>query len=195
MAKLKVFTFPDIVLTKKSKPIERVEKTYFQFADDMLETMYEAPGIGLAAPQVGVLERFIVVDTEYDLLDLEDLKEGEKIPEGAEIVNDQIISGKKPLILINPKIIYKEGTNSMKEGCLSVPDYQAEVKRAEKIKVQYLSIDGLEKTLSAEGLFSVCLQHEMDHLDGTLFIDRLSQLKKEFAKKKLLRARKERGEG
>jgi peptide deformylase len=194
MAKLKVYTFPDLVLTKKSKPIDRVEKTYFKFADDMLETMYEAPGIGLAAPQVGVLEKFIVIDTEYDLVDLEDLKEGEKIPEGTEIVNDQIISGKKPLILINPQIIYKEGTNAIKEGCLSVPDFQAEVKRAEKIKVQYQTIDGIEKVLSAEGLMAICLQHEMDHLDGTLFIDRLSTLKKDFAKKKLLRARKEREE-
>src|SRR5690348_894472 len=112
MAKLKVYTFPDVILTKKSKPIERVEKTYFKFADDMLETMYEAPGIGLAAPQVGVLEKFIVVDTEYDLVDIADLPEGHKPPPDAEIVNDQIISGKKPLILINPKIIYKEGENS-----------------------------------------------------------------------------------
>ena len=190
MAKLKIYTFPDLVLTKKALPIARVEKTYYQFADDMLETMYEAPGVGLAANQVGVLERFIVVDTEFNLMDLEDLKEGEAMPDGAEVINGQIISGKKPLILINPEIILKEGTSTTEEGCLSVPDYVADVKRAEKIKVQYQTIDGLQKTLSAEGLLSVCIQHEIDHLEGTLFIDRLSQLKKDFAKKKLIKARK-----
>jgi peptide deformylase len=189
MAKLKIFTFPDVVLAQKAIPVERVEKTYFKLADDMLETMYDAPGIGLAANQVGVLERIIVVDTEYDVFDLEDLKPGEKAPEG-ELVNGQIISGKKPLIIINPEIIYKEGRSNLKEACLSVPDYTAEVQRAEKIKVQFQNIDGLTQTLSAEGLLAVCLQHEMDHLEGTLFIDRLSQLKKEFAKKKLIKARK-----
>ncbi len=189
MAKLKIYTFPDAVLAKKALPIERVGKDYFKIADNMLETMYEAPGIGLAANQVGLLERIIVVDTDYDSVDPEDLKPGETVPEG-EVINGQIVSGKNPLILINPEIIYREGKSTMKEACLSVPDYSAEVQRAEKIKVQYQDIDGLVKTLSAEGLLSVCLQHEMDHLEGTLFIDRLSQLKKEFAKKKLLKARK-----
>ncbi len=189
MAKLKIYTFPDAVLAKKALPIERVGKDYFKIADNMLETMYEAPGIGLAANQVGLLERIIVVDTDYDSVDPEDLKPGEAVPEG-EVINGQIVSGKNPLILINPEIIYREGKSTMKEACLSVPDYSAEVQRAEKIKVQYQDIDGLVKTLSAEGLLSVCLQHEMDHLEGTLFIDRLSQLKKEFAKKKLLKARK-----
>ena len=198
MAKLKIFTFPDVVLAKKAAPIERVERTYFKLADDMLETMYEAPGVGLAANQVGVLERFIVVDTEYVTLDPEDEKEAAQIPEamknGAELINGQVVTGKKPLILINPKIILKEGQITTEEGCLSVPKYYADVLRAEKIKVQYQTIDGIEKVLSADGLLAVCLQHEMDHLEGTLFIDRLSQLKKEFAKKKLLRARKAREE-
>jgi peptide deformylase len=117
------------------------------------------------------------------------LKPGDPVPAG-EVVNGQIISGKKPLILINPEIILREGKSSMKEACLSVPDYTAEVQRSEIIKVQYQNIDGLTKTLDAEGLLAVCLQHEMDHLEGTLFIDRLSQLKKEFAKKKLIKARK-----
>ena len=189
MAKLKIYTFPDAVLAKKALPIERAGKDYHRLADDMLETMYDAPGIGLAANQVGVLERIIVVDTEYDVTDPDDLEPGAPIPEG-EVVNGQIISGKKPLILINPEIILREGKSSMKEACLSVPDYSAEVQRADKIKVQYQDIDGLLKTLSAEGLLSVCLQHEMDHLEGFLFIDRLSQLKKEFAKKKLIKARR-----
>ena len=190
MAKLKIFTFPDLVLARKALPIERAGKDYFRLADDMLETMYDAPGVGLAANQVGVLERIIVVDTEYDVIDPDELEPGTPVPEG-EVVNGQILTGKKPLILINPEIIYREGKSTMKEACLSVPDYSAEVQRADKIKVQYQDIDGLLKTLSAEGLLSVCLQHEMDHLEGTLFIDRLSQLKKEFAKKKLLKARKQ----
>ncbi len=194
MAKLKIFTFPDAVLNQRASPVERVEKTYFQLADNMLETMYFAPGVGLAANQVGILERIIVIDTEYDSMDVEDLKENEAVPEGAEVVNGKILSGKKPLILINPEIIYKEGETKTEEGCLSVPEYFADVVRAEKIKVQYQTIDGLQKTLSAEGLLSVCLQHELDHLEGTLFIERLSHLKREFAKKKLIKARKASGE-
>ena len=174
MAKLKIYTFPDIVLMKKALPIERVEKSYFKLADDMLETMYEAPGVGLAANQVGILERFIVVDTEFNVIDVEELKEGEPMPEGGEIINGQIISGKKPMILINPEIISKEGSSITEEGCLSVPDYVADVKRAEKIKVQFQTIDGLQKVISADGLLSVCIQQEIDHLEGTLFIERLN---------------------
>jgi peptide deformylase len=190
MAKLKIFTFPDAVLAKKAQPVERVGKEYFRVADDMLETMYDAPGIGLAANQIGLLDRIIVVDTEYNVMDPEDLQPGEVLPEGGEVVNGQIVTGKKPLILINPEIIHREGKSAMKEACLSVPDYTAEVQRSDKIRVRYQDINGLTRELAADGLLSVCLQHEMDHLDGTLFIDRLSQLKKEFAKKKLLRARK-----
>jgi peptide deformylase len=190
MAKLKIYTFPDVVLSQKAKPIDRVEKSYFKLADDMLETMYYAPGIGLAANQVGILERFLVIDTEYDVKDLDELKPGEKMPEDAEVINDQMVWGKKPIIVINPQIIYKEGKTSIEEACLSVPDYKAEVARAEKIKVQYQDIDGVTKILAAEGLLAVCIQHEMDHLEGTLFIDRLSRLKQDFAKKKLIKARK-----
>jgi peptide deformylase len=189
MAKLKVFTFPDTVLTQKSKPVERVEKTYFKLADGMLETMYDFPGIGLAANQVGVLERIIVVDTEYNILEMDELEPGEEIPKDGEVVNGRIISGRKPQIMINPEIIYREGKTRTEEGCLSVPKYWAEVDRAEKIKMRYQDIDGLEHVLSAEGILAICIQHEIDHLDGTLFIDRLNQLKKDFAKKKLLKAR------
>ncbi len=182
MAKLKIYTFPDIVLTQKAAPIARVEKSFFKLADDMLETMYYAPGIGLAANQVGLLQRIIVIDTDYDL---EELPEGESIPAGSEVVDGSVISGKKPQIIINPEIIYREGTTSISEGCLSVPEYTAEIKRSEKLKVQFQDIDGLTKTLSAEGLMAVCIQHEMDHLDGKLFIDRLSPLKKDMVRKKL----------
>ena len=98
---------------------------------------------------------------------------------------------KNPIILFNPEVIYREGSTITREGCLSVPDYRAEVQRAEKIKVRFQNVDGIEKELSAEGILAVCIQHELDHLEGKLFIDRLSPLKKDFAKKKLLKARRE----
>lgn len=177
MAKLRIYTFPDVVLTQQATPVERVERDLFAVADDMLETMYDAPGIGLAANQVGILKRLIVVDTDYEEIE----------PEGT---SSPILQKKNPIILINPEIIYREGVTAIEEACLSVPDYQSEVKRAEKIKVKYQDLDGVSRELSAEGLQAVCLQHEMDHLDGFLFIDRLSHLKKEFAKKKLIKARK-----
>jgi peptide deformylase len=189
MAKLKIFTFPDTVLAQKAKPIERVEKAYFKLADDMLETMYEAPGIGLAANQVGILERILVLDTEYEY---EELPEGEAPPAGAEVVGGGIIQNRKPQIIINPEIIHREGSILFAEGCLSVPEYSAEVKRAEKLKLRYRDIDGVERELSAEGLLAVAIQHEMDHLDGKLFIDRLNPLKKEMVRKKLRQERQER---
>jgi peptide deformylase len=187
MAKLKIFTFPDLILTQKAAPIARVEKSMFKLADDMLETMYEAPGIGLAANQVGILDRILVIDTDYDV---EELPEGEAPPAGAEVIAGSIVTNRKPQIIINPEIIYKEGTTAISEGCLSVPEYNAEVKRSEKIKVKYQTIDGVEKILSADGLLAIALQHEMDHLDGKLFIDRLSPIKKELAKKRLRQERK-----
>lgn len=190
MAKLKIFTFPDTVLSQKAKPIERVERSYHKLADDMLETMYDAPGIGLAANQVGLLERIVVIDTDYDF---EEVADGiDEMPEGAEVSGAGIITNKSPRIIINPEIVRREGKILFKEGCLSVPEYTADVERAEKIKLQYQDIDGLTKTLDAEGLLSVCIQHEMDHLDGKLFIDRLTPLKKQMVKKKLLAERRER---
>ncbi|MGZ3697686.1 MAG: peptide deformylase [Bdellovibrionota bacterium] len=186
MAKLKIYTFPDMVLAQKASPIDRVEKAMFKLADDMLETMYEAPGIGLAANQVGILQKILVLDTEYDL---SELPEGENAPAGAEVVGGSVITGKKPKIILNPEIIHREGSILFSEGCLSVPEYSAEVKRSEKIKLQYTDIDGLTKTLSAEGLLAVAIQHEMDHLEGKLFIDRLSPLKKEMIRKRLKQER------
>ena len=179
MAKLKIYTFPDLVLAKKAEPIARVEKSFHQLADNMLETMYDAPGIGLAANQVGILQRILVIDTDYDI-------------EEDELVGKSIIKNRKPQIIINPEIISREGSILFEEGCLSVPEYNAEVKRSEKIKLQYQDIDGLTKTLSADGIFAVAIQHEMDHLDGKLFIDRLSPLKKEVIKKRLRQERVER---
>ncbi len=191
MAKLKIYAFPDLVLAQKAAPIARVEKSMHKLADDMLETMYWAPGIGLAANQVGILERVIVLDTEYDY---EELEEGETPPAGAEVVSNGIITNRKPRIVINPEIIYREGSILFSEGCLSVPEYNAEVKRSAKIKLKYQDIDGVSRELSADGLLAVAIQHEIDHLDGRLFIDRLSPLKKEVVKKRLRVERKQREE-
>ena len=174
MAKLKIYTFPDLVLSQKASPIAKVDAAYRKLADDMLETMYDAPGVGLAANQVGLLERIIVVDTDYDY---EELEEGATPPEGAELLGGGIVTGKNPRVIINPEIILREGKVMSREGCLSVPEYSAEIERAEKIKVQYLDLDGLTRTLSAEGLLSFCIQHEMDHLQGKVFVEYLSQLK------------------
>jgi peptide deformylase len=192
MAKLKIYSFPDVVLTQKSLPVPRVEKTHYRLADDMFETMYDAPGIGLAANQVGILERMLVIDVEYDYEEIEnDLNPG-RIPKGAEVFGRSIVTNRKPIIVINPEIIRKEGKITTSEGCLSVPEYTAEVLRSKKITLQYQNIDGLTKTLDAEELLAVAIQHEMDHLDGKLFIDRLSPLKKELAQKKLRKERAER---
>lgn len=191
MAKLKIYTFPDPVLAQKALPIAHVDKSFRKLADDMLETMYDAPGIGLAANQVGLLQRIVVVDTDFEM---EEIPEGVEPPTGAEVVGNSIIVGKNPLVLINPEIIHQEGTVTFEEGCLSVPEYTAEVRRAEKIKLQFKDVDGVGKTLSADGLLAICIQHEMDHLDGKLFIDRLSPVKKEFARKKLKRERMQREE-
>jgi peptide deformylase len=192
MARLKIYTFPDAVLAQKAVPIPRVEKEYFKLADDMLETMYAAPGVGLAANQVGILKRILVLDTEYESFDLE---EGERAPEGAEVVGGHFVVQRKPIIVINPEIIRKEGEILFNEGCLSVPDYSADVKRAEKVTLQYQDIDGLTKKLDADGLLAVAIQHEIDHLDGRLFIERLSPAKKDGVKRKLLKERREREDG
>lgn len=199
MAKLKIYTFPDIVLTKIAAPIDRVEKPLHKVADDMLETMYHAPGVGLAANQVGILQRILVLDTEYEFEEFPQDEDGNFIqpkdmPPGAEVTATGIITLRKPRIVINPEIIYREGTILFTEGCLSVPEYNAEVKRTEKLKLQYQDIDGLTKVLDADGLLAIAIQHEIDHLDGKLFIDRLSPLKKEMARKKLRRERAEREE-
>jgi peptide deformylase len=187
MAKLKIFTFPDLVLTRKALPIPRVEKTLHKLADDMLETMYDAPGIGLAANQVGVLQRILVLDTDYDY---EDLPEGAEPPKGAEVVGNQVvIRNRNPKIIYNPEIIFREGSVLFSEGCLSVPEYNAEVKRAEKIKLRYQDVDGVSRELAADGLLAVAIQHEIDHLEGKLFIDRLSPLKKEVVRRKLKQER------
>lgn len=189
MSLLKIYTFPDEILTRVAKPITTITKDHKKLASDMLETMYYTPGIGLAANQVGILERIIVVDVDFEC---EDYEPGMTVPEGAEIHGDNVITQKNSRVFINPVIIKKNGKKSTKEGCLSVPEYTAEVERAKHIELKYLDLEGNEGHLEADGMLAICIQHEIDHLDGKLFIDRLSPLKKEFAQKKLRKERLER---
>jgi len=162
-----ILTAPDPRLREVSKPVECVDDDLRALMDDMLETMYDAPGIGLAAIQVGVPKRVIVMDLAG---------EGEE-PEPRYFVNPEIL---------NPS----DDTKPYEEGCLSVPDFYDEVERPAQCTVKYLDYDGNEQILEAEGLLAVCIQHEMDHLEGVLFIDHLSRLKRERILKKLKKEQK-----
>jgi peptide deformylase len=161
MAVLEIRKYPDPVLKKKAQPVEAIDGELQRLVDDMVETMYAAPGIGLAAPQVGVSRRLIVVD----------------------------VSGREepaPLIvLINPEVVSEGGSMESEEGCLSLPGFVARVNRCEAITVRGLDRDGKETAIEASGLLSLALQHEIDHLNGTLILDRTSLLKREFFKKQL----------
>ena len=161
---------PDPILRQVSKPIETIDSEVKKLADDMLETMYDAPGIGLAAIQIGVARRMLVLDVS---------KEGED---------------KKPLVFINPEIVASSDARSVyEEGCLSIPDYYAEVERPATITVRHLDRDGKEQMTEADGLLATCLQHEIDHLNGVLFIDHISKLKREMVIRKFTKAAKMRG--
>ena len=161
---------PDPILRQVSKPIETVDGEVRKLADDMLETMYDAPGIGLAAIQIGVARRMLVLDVS---------KDGED---------------KKPLVFINPEIVASTDARSVyEEGCLSIPDYYAEVERPAGITVRHLDRDGKEQLTEADGLLATCLQHEIDHLNGVLFIDHISKLKREMVIRKFTKAAKMRG--
>lgn len=167
MAIRKILTEPDSFLRQKSLKVENVDDDIRSLMNDMLETMYAAPGIGLAAIQIGVPKRVIVIDLARD---------GEK---------------KKPLYFINPEIITNSDTDALyEEGCLSVPGQFAEINRPDKCKVKFLDYNGQEKILETEGLLATCIQHEMDHLEGILFIDYLSKLKKSMIIKKLSKNKK-----
>ena len=170
MAIRTILTAPDPRLKKKSKPVDSVDAEVRQLMDDMLETMYDAPGIGLAAPQIGELKRVIVLD-----IDREDVKTG-------------------PLLMANPEIIEASDEDvTYEEGCLSVPEHYSDVVRPAKVTVRYLDRDGETKEMACEGLLATCVQHEIDHLDGILFIDHISALKRNMILRKLLKARKEAG--
>ena len=168
MTRRKIIIEPDAILRKTSETLEKVDNELRGLMDDMLETMYAAPGIGLAAVQIGVLKRLIVIDIS---------REKEK---------------KNPLFLINPEIIYKsKNTSVYEEGCLSLPGYFAEIERPAECKIKYIGYDGKKKNMTANGLLATCIQHEVDHLNGKLFIDHLSKLKKDMIIKKLVKHKKE----
>tara|TARA_Y100001958_G_C20955874_1_gene356608 strand:- start:125 stop:649 length:525 start_codon:yes stop_codon:yes gene_type:complete len=168
MSKRNLLIEPDPILRKKSETIGKIDNDLRKLLDDMLETMYSAPGIGLAAVQVGILKRLVVIDIS---------KEDEK---------------KSPLFLINPVITFKSKNTSVhEEGCLSLPGYFAEIERPTECHINYLDYNGKERNLKADGLLSTCIQHEIDHLDGILFIDYLSKIKKDMIIKKLTKFKKE----
>jgi len=173
MALRPVLQFPDKRLRVVSRPIETITDELRQLAQDMCEVMYDEPGIGLAAPQLGETVRLVVVDTEWTV-------------EGA---------ARNPLILVNPELSEHEGEVLWKEGCHSVPEFEAEVERFAKLQLRASDLDGRELTLDAEGLQAVCFQHEIDHLDGVLFIDRISRLKRNlYVRKRRKQLRQEAAE-
>ncbi len=165
MALLEILQYPDKRLRTVAEAVDVIDDATRQLVDDMFETMYAAPGIGLAATQVNVHRRIIVMDLSAEK--------------------------NQPLCLINPEIIKAEGVEQTEEGCLSVPDIFETVERAERIVVKALDAQGKEFTLEADGLLAVCIQHEIDHLDGNVFVDYLSPLKQMRVKKKLQKARRQ----
>ncbi len=177
---LPIHTYPDPILAQVAKPVTRFDQGLEKLVRDMLFTMYHAPGVGLAAPQVGLSIRLFVIDVDFE-------REEITRPDGSE---EMEFSGLRPMVFINPKITRKEGEAIGKEGCLSVPDVYEEIKRAEKVFVEYQDLKGNPCSLEADELLAICLQHENDHLDGVVLIDRLSPLKKKFFKNKLIKDKK-----
>ena len=168
MVKKKILILPDPVLRKVSEPVKSINSEIKSLMDDMLDTMYAAPGIGLAAVQIGILKRVIVIDVS---------KNNEK---------------KQPLFIVNPKITSKSKEFvSYEEGCLSIPNQFAEVRRPNSCKINFLDYNGKKQEIYAEGLLATCIQHEIDHLNGILFIDYLSKLKKDLILKKTKKQKKE----
>jgi peptide deformylase len=182
MALRPVLQFPDPRLKRASEPIEKITDEIRVLANDMLEVMYDEPGIGLAAPQVGEAVRLIVVDTDWSSGDEED----DELPDEER---------RNPLVIVNPEIVHREGKLIWSEACLSVPDFSAEVERSERVVVRGLDLDGNPVEEAAEQLRAVCFQHEIDHLDGVLFIDRISRLKRSMYVKKRKKVLREEEDG
>lgn len=159
-----ILTFPDPRLREKSKPVAEVTDNIRSLMNEMLEIMYEAPGIGLAAPQINVHKRIVVIDLSEEK--------------------------NSPLFFVNPEIIKSSGEEEMEEGCLSVPEYSAIVQRPSEVTVKALNQDGEEFEMDCNDLLAVCIQHEIDHLDGKLFVDYLSPLKRQMVRKKLEKLKK-----
>ncbi len=181
MALLPIIVAPDPFLKQVSEPVAKVTDDIRRLMDDMLETMYEAPGIGLAAVQIGVAKRVIVID-------LGKPKTGDD--EDAEPEKDTRIE-RRPMYFVNPEIVWASDEYVVcEEGCLSVPELYDDVERPGRVKVRYLDYHGAAQEIDAEGMLAVCIQHEMDHLEGVLFIDHLSRLKRSMMLKKLAKSRK-----
>jgi len=179
MALRKILTEPNKLLREKSLAVESVDEDLQKLMDDMLETMYAAPGIGLAAIQIGIPKRVIVLDIGW-----RDKSENTS--------DEKQVERKNPIYFVNPEIITKSENNSTyEEGCLSVPGQFAEIVRPDKCYVKYLDYYGQPKELAAEGMLATCIQHEMDHLEGILFIDYLSKLKKSMIVKKLIKQKEQ----
>lgn len=167
MSVLKVYEYPHPVLKKKAEKVSGVDDEMRKFLDDMLETMYAAEGVGLAAPQVGVSKRIVVIDISHD--------DEDRMP---------------PLYMVNPEIVWKSDERVCgEEGCLSVPEQRAEVERYAAVKVEYIDYHGKNQILEADGFLAIAVQHELDHLDGILYIDRISRLKRQMLLKKLQKLR------
>lgn len=178
MAKMPILTFPDPRLREIAKPVTEFGPELKKLTEDMLETMYDASGIGLAAPQVGVLDRVLVIDTRP-----REAKEGRRYKNDDQTELEAKIP--QPLILINPKIVKGEGKTTFDEGCLSIPGYFETVERFNEVTLEYQDVTGAKKTLTTDGLLAICCQHEMDHLEGTLFVDHLSFLKSKRIKEQI----------
>lgn len=165
MAVLDVLIYPEENLAKVCEPVEKIDAELNKFIDDMFETMYEHEGIGLAAPQVDVLKRVITIDIEGDKTN--------------------------QIVLINPEVLEASGETGIEEGCLSIPGCRALVPRKEKLKVKALDREGKEFVLDADGLLAICIQHEIDHLNGVLFVDHISALKRQRFKEKMVKLKKQ----
>jgi len=179
MSLMHIIEVPDPMLRSTSAPVERIDGDLKRLVRNMFDTMYEAPGIGLAAVQVAVPRRLLVID----------LQDPDPVPEGEE----EGPPVKRPHVFINPEIIHRsDARKSYNEGCLSIPDQYAEVERPDIVRARWLDVHGKEQEGEFDGLMSVCLQHEVDHLNGVLFIDHLSRLKRDIIVKKVVKARKDR---
>lgn len=181
MAIRDILIWPDPLLLKVSEKVTAVDDSIKALVADMFDSMYDADGVGLAAPQIGVHKRVVVID----------IRAYEREQADGKV---EVPSGETPLVLINPEFVEKSGSLEWEEGCLSVPGETGTVTRAARCKVTYLDLDGHEQTLEAEGLKSVALQHECDHLDGKLFVDYVSRLKRNVIKKKMLKLIAERSD-
>ncbi len=180
MSILPIVTIPDPVLRRVSTPFERVDDELRRFAENMLETMYDAPGIGLAAVQVGVPRRIFTVDCA----------EREVNARGEESADPK----REPMVFINPVLVAStEARNIYDEGCLSIPDYYAEVERPAGCTIEYLDLDGHKQVMEAEGMLAICIQHEYDHLEGVLFVDHISKLKRDMVVRKFTKIARQDG--